>query len=396
MKIITLISLGMSLALLMLAGCGGDGGAPAATTTTISGLASKGPINGGTVKVFAIRSGQPAEQIGQSALTDSSGKFNVPVGAYSGPVMVEVTGGTFTDEATGLPVTLNSSTFLRAVVSDTAAGATTTVAVTPLTELAFRKAKGTGSFTAATIDDANKAFADSFSLNDIINTMPVAGGATADQKNYAFALGVFSQLVKDDPNTAAEHPEEVLERVLNTLGDDVEKNGNLSSEDLTKMTSAVTNFKNSGKDKSGGDISIKIPNTGLLKISTAGTPSTIGAIDMIVNFPAGMTVKFDATNGEVSTDVVTISGVAAAGSNKLVLAKFTAATTTIPAQLHIGLVNSTGFGLGEVVTIKFDRDTSVTFPTVAAFSITGFTASSLSGSPLTGITVAPVSLGAGG
>lgn len=394
MKLKILISLGMSLAALALAGCGGGGTAPA-NTTTISGLASKGPINGGTVKVFAIRNGQQAEQLGQSALTDAGGRFNVPVGAYSGPAVVEVTGGTFADEATGLSMSLNSSTFLRTAVPDTTAGATTTVAVTPLTELAYRKAKGAGTFTTASINDANNAIADTFGLTDIVNILPVAGGATADQKNYAFALGVFSQLVKDDPNTAGDHPEEVLERVLNTLGDEVERNGNLSVDDIIRLATAVTNFKSSGNDRSGGAISIIIPTTGLLKISTAGTPNTIGAIDMIVNLPAGVTVSADATSGEASAGVVTVSGVAAAGSNKQALAKFTAATATTPAQLRIGLINTTGFGLGEVVTIKFDRDAVVAFPSVADFSVTGFTASGVDGAALSGITVAPVSIGAG-
>jgi hypothetical protein len=397
MKIKYFFGLGVSLAVLMLSGCGGGDGGVAPVATTINGMAAKGPINGGTVKVFAIRSGQVdrSSPIGQGQ-SDSSGNYSVPVGVFSGPVMVEVTGGTFSDEATGAVVTLNSSTFLRAVVPDTTAGATTTVAVTPLTELAYKKALGTGEFTAVSIDQANKAIAAIFNLTEIVAKLPVAGGADDAQKNYAFALGVFSQFVHDNANTAAgEHPEEALQRLLNAVGDDVKNTGNLSLDDLNKMTTAVTNFKNSGRDKSGGTITLTAPTSGLLKITTGGTTSIMGAIDLTVILPAGAKVSADAT-GETTAGVVKASGVAA-GSNTLATAKFTAATTTAPAQLRIGLINPTGFGLGECVTIKFDLDTGASFPAAAtAFTVTGFTAKDITGALLNGITVAPASLSVGG
>jgi hypothetical protein len=398
MKIKYSMGLVLSVAALALAGCGGGGGSAAPTTTTIGGMASKGPIKAGQVKVFAIRNNTEDKSgpIGQG-VTDANGNFSVDVGVFSGPVVLEVSGGTFTDEVSGLPVAMNSNTLLRAAVTNVAAG-TQAVAVTPLTELAFNKARGTGTtLTAAAIDDANTKIAAQFQLKDIVATLPVAAGGADDQKKYAAALGAISQLVNDSKLTENEGLDVALDRVINQLGNDEKNNGNLSVDSITKLNAAITKFNGSGKNTTGFPVAaIATDTSGLLKISTAGTQATIGAIDMIVNLPAGVKVGADAT-GETTAGIVKASGVAAGDKNTLATAKFTAATAAAPAQLRIALINPTGFGLGECVTIKFDLDTGAGFPASAtAFSVTGFAAKDISGSPLSGITVAPSSISSGG
>ena len=396
MKVRTLIGLGVSLAAAALAGCGGGGGgggAAAPSSTVISGMASKGPINGGTVKVYAIRSGTEdrSAPLGQGQ-TDAGGKYTVDVGAYKGAVLVEVTGGSYADEVTGALVALKAAAPLRAVFANASTGKKT-VAVTPLTELAYKKAKGGGAITPAAIDDANKNIATFFKLADIISTEPVASGDD-NQKKYAFVLGSFAQLINDNKKTG-EALDDALPRLLTQIGDEMEHGGGLSPDTIGNINDAITNFTNSGRNQTGATITpIPAPTSGIIKLSSTGTTNTIGAIDLTVNFPAGVRVNADATTGEAASGAVTISGVAAVGDNKLTSAKFTPAAGDIPARLRIVLINTAGFGLGEFATIRFDL-AGGSFPAgKEAFSVASFAAKDLNGTPLGNITAAPASVGA--
>jgi hypothetical protein len=160
------------------------------------------------------------------------------------------------------------------------------------------------------------------------------------------------------------------------------------------MNDAITKFTKSVKNQTGGAITpISAPTSGLLKLNSSGNANTIGAIDVTVAFPAGVTVKVDTAAGAVAPGVITISGAAAVGDNKLVLAKFVPAVAGTPARLRIGLINGTWFGVGEFVTIKFDLDEGGSFPASKdEFSVTGFDATGVRGLPLSGVTAAPVSV----
>ena len=76
--------------------CGSGGGGSnsgGGTPVVISGVASKGLISGGAVKVSSLATdGTSGSQLG-SATTQSSGAFSVNIGTYSGNILVEVTGG---------------------------------------------------------------------------------------------------------------------------------------------------------------------------------------------------------------------------------------------------------------------------------------------------------------
>lgn len=393
MKIRIVIGLFLSLAVSAMFGCGGGGGGEAPPASTIvSGMASKGPIKTGTVKVYAIRDGVEDRSVplGQG-VTDNSGNYSIDVGSYKGSVLVEVSSGSFVDEVTDLSVNLKAP--LRAVYSNVSTGSKK-VAVTPLTELAYKKVKGGGTITPAAIDEANASIATAFSLTDIVSTLPVAGAGDDAQKKYAAVCGSFSQLVNDNRNTG-ESLDDALERVMTEIGTEMEDAGGLSLGAITRINDAMTKFSNSGKNPAGVPLNpLDAPIGGLLKISTSGTPGTIGAIDVTINLPAGLTVKADANTGEVASGVVMVSGVAAVGANSLSVARMTAGSGGTPAQLHIGLINATGFDLGEFLTIRFDV-TGGSFPaSPTAFSLASFSARDLEGSPLGGITAAPASVGA--
>ena len=134
-----LVAILAALGTAILAGCGGGGGGGGGATQTsvISGVASKGPINGGTVQVFAIDgAGVRASAPLNSAIikTGLDGSYSVDVGSYTGAVLVEVRGGSYVDEADPT-VTKDLQTEvsggMRAVVANVSTGVST-VAITPL------------------------------------------------------------------------------------------------------------------------------------------------------------------------------------------------------------------------------------------------------------------------
>ncbi len=152
-----LLSIGaMSLAVLTaLSACGGGGGSgSAAPATTVSGTAAKGIVKQARVLVCRIVNGAPeADASCASGTTGADGSFSVMMSdGYTGPAMVKVmaaTGSMMSDETTGsdLPYSMT----MRALVP--AVSATTTVYVTPFSEMAA-SAVGTSAIDAGRITQA--------------------------------------------------------------------------------------------------------------------------------------------------------------------------------------------------------------------------------------------------
>jgi len=404
MRIKGLIGPVLYLSAMVLSGCGSSGGGSSTTTTpptttsstVISGLASKGPINTGAVKVFAIRNDavDTTVPIGQGQ-TDAAGNFNVDVGGFKGPVMVEVAGGSFTDEVSGETVTLPSP--MQAVVADVTTG-TNTVAVTPLTELATRRAKGHAAITPDVINESNKSVATIFNLTDIVSTLPVANGTDDNQKKYAASCGTFSQLANNKRKSSGGAQGdgklgEALKGVMDDMGSEAEHTG-LSGDSITKIKEAETEFNSGGKNKTGATAPEVTPTNGILKISTTGGAS-IGALDMTVTIPDGVEVAVaDPVTGEAATGAVAFSGAAATGSNKQLAAKVTPASGANKGKVTISMINGTGFGPGECLTVDFKVATGGKFPAKADFAVTGVSAKGLDAAPLGGVTATPASVGA--
>ena len=193
-----------------LAGCGGGGSSSSNSNTppppaqgTISGTAVKGPVTGATVTAYAITNGMMGSQLG-TATTDTQGNFSISIGTYSGPVMFQLTSGTYTDEATGSIMSMLSGDVLTAVVQTVASGSTTSgIQMTPLTAMAQTMAAHmTGGMTDANIATANTNVGAYFMVNDILHTMPMnplvsgAGSGSQDATNYGMTLAAMSQFSK--------------------------------------------------------------------------------------------------------------------------------------------------------------------------------------------------------
>lgn len=392
MKVKSIISTFVSLGVMTLLGCGGGGGgsAPAPTppppvgSITISGVVAKGPLNGADVAVYAVdkNTGKFDRTLGTIAngktSTDGSGKYSINIlNPPTGAVIIEVTGGTYTDEASGT-ADVKLTALLRAIVSAVADG--DKIAVTPFTEMAYKKAEGIGTgaagtlvtFTKSSIDDSNSSIAKTFGIDNVITTLPfdptsaaAAATATPSQKKYSAALGTFSQLTNNNVPTGTTVTAATLgtatDNLLKDLGTQVAATGGINQTSLDSYNTAASTFNLPANTKNQtGTVAPIIKFTGgVLSISTSGTlpaggvTSVINGIDMTLTLPAGVTVAADVL-GQASAGVIVPSSNAV--SNSVVVSKYTPATL-VPAAagtLRIIITNvQPGFAVGEFMHINF-------------------------------------------
>ena len=181
--------------------CGGGNSTTPPSAGTVSGTVVKGPVSGASVVAFAITSVAMGPQVG-GGTTDSMGNFTISIGDYAGPMMLQASGGSYTDEATGTSMTMGTGDVMACAIPSVAAGATTTgIQITPVTSMAHSRVHYmTGGITAPNITTANTAIGAYFSVGDILHTVPmnsmVAGsgtGASQDAKNYGMTIAAMSQ-----------------------------------------------------------------------------------------------------------------------------------------------------------------------------------------------------------
>ena len=194
---------------LALAACGGGGGSGAGTpppplSGAVSGTAVKGPVSSATVTAYGLSNGTMGAKITSSS-TDAQGNFSLSMGSYTGPVMLQLTGGTYTDEASGGSMPMLSGDAMTAVLPTMAAGATLSgIQLTPLTSMAQAMAQRlSGGMTDANIATANSAVDRYFMVTDILHNAPMnsiqsgsENAASQDAINSGMALAAMSQLAK--------------------------------------------------------------------------------------------------------------------------------------------------------------------------------------------------------
>jgi hypothetical protein len=233
------IMLALSLligSLSLLFGCGGGGSSgttSAAGGGMISGIAVKGPVNGGTVTAYAVINGTMGTRLA-SGMTDAQGNFQISVGAYSGPVMLQLSGGSFIDEATGNAMPMSPGDVMTAVIPSIMSNETMTgIQVTPLTSMAQAMANNmAGGMTGTNIAAANTSVGTYFMVNDILHTQPMnplvsnsGVTATQDMKNYGMSIAAMSQSAKDMGMTSSSS---VVAAMMNDASDGV-MNGMMGS-----------------------------------------------------------------------------------------------------------------------------------------------------------------------
>lgn len=188
----------------LLVACGGSDtvseAAPAAATpvvaTTISGAAVKGPVNGATV---TIKKASDGTVVGTTT-TGAGGIYTLSV-PYKGDVVVEISGGTYVDEATNVTTPLAAP--MKAVL--TANGGSVTGVVTPLTTMAFTNAFPSASapVSATTFNTHATNLASQFQLSgvDLTATTPTVTGTTNAYGKVLAGLSKYMQLNNVTLNT---------------------------------------------------------------------------------------------------------------------------------------------------------------------------------------------------
>ena len=378
------------LAMLTFSGCGGGGSAPTtlppADSVTIRGVAAMGLISGGDVNVYAVKDNKiDTTAVLGSGKTATDGSYAITLSSIpSGPVVVEVSGGTFTDEASGTPG-INLKMKMHAIVSSVIDGEK--IAVTPITHLAYMQVVGISSFTPVEIDDANLQVGRFFQVSNITGslpfnpTLPAPAGASNDQRTYSAVLAVFSHIVNERKGSLSQ--EDALVSVLSELETELVNNGGFSLETINSTNNAISNYAKSGRNLGGLLLRPVAFSGGVLQLSTNGTlpaDTLINGIDCSITLPDGVTVKMDPITGEALPGVVVPASLAA--SNSFVSARYDKAASVV----HIVLINvQPGFAIGEFAHLEFSG-----FPIAGAgfgLKVNRIDGSSLSSEPLTGITI---------
>ena len=185
---------------LLLAACGGGGTSASYEGSILSGQVLMGagqPVNGngtGNVCLYAVTGGlgnplntsiSPATNTGTLLTsgcipTDANGNFSVNLTSFYGPVLIQITGGTFANVAggtTSLSNLTSTNASLQALVN-IGGGGTVDAVVTPLTTIATAMITPNTGLTLANYAAASSKVATEFQLGGLnINAAPVAGDA---------------------------------------------------------------------------------------------------------------------------------------------------------------------------------------------------------------------------
>ena len=384
-----------ALALIFLAGCGGggstSGGATtvAPSTTTINGVAAKGLIKSGTIRIYAIPSSGDITQkrLLLPAITSDSntGAFSANIGTQTGVIMIEAS-GSYMDEASGTLKSIPDTSPLRAATVVSSTGGIVTMAVTPFTELAVRTALTNNGqqgsiLSESAITTANGLVTDLFPFN-ILSDLPVEpsfinmNAASSAQRDYTLSLATISELANAS----------TLNTVIEGYRTDLANIKRLSPTSVANFNTALTAFLSDSVHNQTGIYSVTsgLVNVGyyttVLKLNTSGqlaTSNAIKGVQLTVTLPTGVSVKADSAGIPLS-GLVSASGVAGSGTT-FDLSKYDAAANT----LSLALINDLGFGSGEFATLKLTTSPNTPPPTVTNFSISNVSVVSLGGLDIT-------------
>ena len=214
--------LALLISLVFLTACGGGGGSGGGSGSTgstipvgsVSGISFDGLIINGTVSVYDFTTGAKGALLGQTTSDGTSGLYSLSLQVESRPVLLEITGGYYVEEA-GPSVQHRSRSVqmqkLTALANYTT-GTPLKVAVTTYTHLAaglaaFEISKGTAVSTA--INDANNR-ASSLAGVNILTTTPKeitdvsnASATLTPELKYGFLAGAISMWTYNNAPSAA-------------------------------------------------------------------------------------------------------------------------------------------------------------------------------------------------
>ncbi len=366
----------------------------------VSGTVVKGPVSGATVTAFAVTNGTMGAQVG-GGTTDSMGNFSISVGDYSGPMMLQAAGGTYTDEATGTAMTMQSGDVMACSIPSTAAGATNTgIQMTPVTTMAHSRVHHmTGGITDANIVAANAAMGAYFSVSDILHTMPMdptvpgsGTGATQDAKNYGMAIAAMSQYAKTlgmpfSSGMVTAMADDASDGVMDgkMAGSSITMGGGMMGGTMMQATAgttglgtAMTTFVDSTMNRSGVTMTDMQALVSLLN----GSTGQIGPGGTTTGMMSGTAVK-----GPVGSATVTAYAIA----NGMMGAQLGSATTDGNGNFSVPLGTYGGSVMLRMTGGTYmDEATSSSMPMMTGDVLTSCVPAVVAGSTTTGIQMTPL------
>ncbi|MCJ8318587.1 MAG: VCBS domain-containing protein [Colwellia sp.] len=231
-------------------------------TLNVSASIIKGPVDGASCDLFKVDDSGAAVLPAQgTATSDVLGGVTFSNVHFEGAGLITCTGGTYTDESTGL--TLDAPQ-LRSVVSvvenivetneegEEVLVSPPTYAVSPLTEMAVQNAGSDLNQFADEAEIINTRFGIRFDITEVLPTVvgTVALGAEGaeDADRYGSVLALISQI---DADNADADLSTVIEELATDLAD-----GSFSEESLVTLETAQTNLQTTSQVASSVDESL--------------------------------------------------------------------------------------------------------------------------------------------
>jgi len=208
-NIIRVISLISVVSLLSACGDSGSSVPAEAPSASLNGTVTDAVITNGTLRVLKFDDGKQGDLIAET-ITDGKGDFEIAdFASQDRPVVIEVSGGRYTEEASGVSVDLLDGQVLRAYMFYEQ-GSAITLQVTPFTHMASCLADykiGTGVNVNNAITEATSVFSGLAGV-DILGTKPLditdpnnANFEVTDNLRYGAVLAAISSFTAEASET---------------------------------------------------------------------------------------------------------------------------------------------------------------------------------------------------
>jgi len=208
-NIIRAISFISVISLLSACGDSGSGVPTEAPSASLDGTVTDAVITNGTLRVFKFDSGEQGDLIAET-VTDGKGDFEIAnFTSQDRPIVIEVSGGRYTEEASGVSVELLDGQVLRAYMFYEQ-GSAITLQVTPFTHMASCLADykiSTGVNVNNAITEATSVFSGLAGV-DILGTKPLditdpnnANFEVTDNLRYGAVLAAISSFTAEVSET---------------------------------------------------------------------------------------------------------------------------------------------------------------------------------------------------
>ena len=341
---------------------------------TVSGYASKGIIKNGTVTAYKIAANgtKILPKLAQTT-TGDSGYYSISIGAYYGPLIIEVSGA-YTDESTGQPAVIDASAPLTAAVMPPNDATPITINVTALTQVAVNLAQTQQAGFTSKINALNQQVSNIFQVPDILTTTPLdtsallPATASAGEKQYTLALAAISQIAANSLPVVTTPPTttqlaNALSATLKTLSTQIPTSGTATTVQITIAGAAAQFVNNTAVNTSG----ITASDPAVQQILSASTRKnsvitiavnnpvvsvpSFGAVHGSVTLPVGMVCPVSNSNGELES-----SSIAALQTNSLVSGNFNSESRVLTIQA----INANGLAKGDLLAVTCNAPSTST------------------------------------